>query len=503
MFPPPAQVYSPPKKDISWTGLPEFADDTITDYSRPTHSIESNSSDLQNSNPSVSEQEESSNSIMSKPIIKFVKVADRPTVIKTNKVETARKSLVKYAEITPIAVNRTNMNVAQPKMRSFVKSAHLNVRKPFQRKSAVRSQTRVPRVSTTDLGNKGKAIKASACWIWRPKQNTTKKGPNYNSGISQNNIDDKGYWDSGCSRHMNGNISYLSECEPYDGGYSEHNTDFHPMVDFIEASPLRTVTESSLRRNLKLEDEEGINEPAYPLRDVSQREACHTDSSFIVDQDRATIDKSSTLPHDLAPWVTSLVADEGKKEWLPQDLEMMPQSMGRSMDEGGAATERISDDSEEMATIFTSMDATTVLASRVIDVPTGSRSIPTASTPAEVSVPTSSKEVPTAGPVFATATVVTPYSRRKGKEVMVESDTPKKQKVQEQIDAQTSKEVPEEAKSPEEVTEEMVKEMMQLVPIEEVSIESLKVKHPIIDWKGRLELTMETGKGHSQQQTTY
>nr|GFA23032.1 hypothetical protein [Tanacetum cinerariifolium] len=30
--PPPAQVYSSPKKDMSWTGLPEFADDTITDY---------------------------------------------------------------------------------------------------------------------------------------------------------------------------------------------------------------------------------------------------------------------------------------------------------------------------------------------------------------------------------------------------------------------------------------------------------------------------------------
>nr|GEV30029.1 uncharacterized mitochondrial protein AtMg00810-like [Tanacetum cinerariifolium] len=37
--------------------------------------------------------------------------------------------------------------------------------------------------------------------------------------ISQNNIDDKGYWDSGCSRHMTGNISYLSDYEPFDGGY--------------------------------------------------------------------------------------------------------------------------------------------------------------------------------------------------------------------------------------------------------------------------------------------
>nr|GEW53188.1 retrotransposon protein, putative, unclassified [Tanacetum cinerariifolium] len=64
VVPPPllAQVYSPPKKDMSWTGLPEFADDTITDYSRPSPT-------------------------------------DSPTVIKTNKVETARKSSVKYAEM--------------------------------------------------------------------------------------------------------------------------------------------------------------------------------------------------------------------------------------------------------------------------------------------------------------------------------------------------------------------------------------------------------------------
>nr|GFC78635.1 hypothetical protein [Tanacetum cinerariifolium] len=41
----------------------------------------------------------------------------------------------------------------------------------------------------------------------------------------------------------------------------------------------------------------------------------------------------------------------------------------------------------------------------------------------------------------------------------------------------------EEAKSPEEVTEEKVKEMIHLVPIEEVYVEALQVKHHIIDWK--------------------
>nr|GEX58396.1 hypothetical protein [Tanacetum cinerariifolium] len=38
-------------------------------------------------------------------------------------------------------------------------------------------------------------------------------------GNSQNNINDKGYWDTGCSQHITGNISYLSDYEPYDEGY--------------------------------------------------------------------------------------------------------------------------------------------------------------------------------------------------------------------------------------------------------------------------------------------
>nr|GFC77757.1 hypothetical protein [Tanacetum cinerariifolium] len=32
--PPAADIYLSPKKDLSWTGLPEFVDDTVTDYSR-------------------------------------------------------------------------------------------------------------------------------------------------------------------------------------------------------------------------------------------------------------------------------------------------------------------------------------------------------------------------------------------------------------------------------------------------------------------------------------
>nr|GFD02657.1 hypothetical protein [Tanacetum cinerariifolium] len=87
---------------------------------------------------------------------------------------------------------------------------------------------------------------------------------------------------------------------------------------------------------------------------------------------------------------------------------------GRSNNEGEAPAERISNDSEEIARVLTSMDAATEA-----NVPTGSGFIPTAGPPATI-VSTGNKVGPTASPII---------QRRKGKEIMVESDTPKKKKL--------------------------------------------------------------------------
>nr|GEW54505.1 hypothetical protein [Tanacetum cinerariifolium] len=263
--------------------------------------------------------------------------------------------------------------------------------------------------------------------------------------------------------------------EPYhtpspEAQHTSHTTPSSPTIPFITTTPIPPVTSSDTppirqyTRRTRIAQSSILpptaDEPASPLRDVSQGEACPTDSGFIADQDRETIAKSSTLPHDSAPRVTSPVADEGTQEVeinrlkarvkLLEDREGVAAERsrddasikGRNLDEGEAAAKRVSDDTEEMATILTSMDAATVLASGVAEVPTCSGSIPTASPPA-TEVPTGSDVVPTASLVFATATVVTPYRRRKGKEVMVESETPKKQKVQEQIDALVARELEE------------------------------------------------------------
>nr|GFB28682.1 hypothetical protein [Tanacetum cinerariifolium] len=242
----------------------------------------------------------------------------------------------------------------------------------------------------------------------------------------------------------------------------------HPTTSSI---PLPSIPTSSALPTV-------ADEPASPVRDVSEGEACPTESGFIADQDRATIAKSFTLPHDSAPRVTSPAADEGSMQHNISELTALCTILqrqyselqakfqvqeeeivklkdrvkvledregvaakqygddapikGRSINEGEAAVERISNDSEEIARVLTSMDAAIVLAGG-IDVPTGSSFIPTAGPPATV-ISTDSEVGPTASPII---------TRRKGKEVMVESDTPKKKKLQEQIDAQVARELEE------------------------------------------------------------
>nr|GEY60581.1 hypothetical protein [Tanacetum cinerariifolium] len=254
---------------------------------------------------------------------------------------------------------------------------------------------------------------------------------------------------------------------PFPEATSSHPTTSSIPLPSIPTAPIPPVTQTGTTpiiqytRRARIAQSSALptvaDEPASPVRDDSKGEACPTDSGFIADQDRATIAKSSTLPSVSAPRVTSLAAEEGSMQQTINELtafctrlqrqhsELLAKFQaqeveinrlkervklledkegvigdksvddapvkGRSSYEREAPTERISNDSEEIARVLTSMDAATVLAGEA-NVPTGSGFIPTVG--------------PTASPIV---------QRRKGKEVMVESDTSKKKKLQEQIDA--------------------------------------------------------------------
>nr|GEX40703.1 hypothetical protein [Tanacetum cinerariifolium] len=108
-------------------------------------------------------------------------------------------------------------------------------------------------------------------------------------------------------------------------------------------------------------------------------------------------------------------------------------------------TELGSNDTEEMVNVLSSIEAANILTSGVAAV---SVSPVAAATTAGVTT----VGVPTVSAIFTTASVVTSYSRRpreiyakdKGKEKVVESEVPKKKKLQAQIDAQMAREMEEE-----------------------------------------------------------
>nr|GFB44114.1 hypothetical protein [Tanacetum cinerariifolium] len=187
------------------------------------------------------------------------------------------------------------------------------------------------------------------------------------------------------------------------------------------------------------------DEPASPVRDVSEGEACPTTSGFIADQDRATIAKSSALTHNSTPRVTSPAADEGSMQQNISELTALCTSLQRQyselMSKLQAQEEEIGrlkewvqalEDRKGVASKQSREDAP-IKGRREIDVPTSSGFIPTAG-PIATIISTGSEVGPTASPIV---------TRRKGKEVMVEFDTPKKKKLQEQIDAQVARELEE------------------------------------------------------------
>ncbi|GKE51245.1 hypothetical protein Tco_1486401 [Tanacetum coccineum] len=90
-----------------------------------------------------------------------------------------------------------------------VKDKNVNVARP----KVVVNTARPKAVVNAVKGNNVNAVKATACWVWKPKPKVL------DHGNPQMNLQDKGVIDSGCSRHMTGNMSYLTDYEEIDGGY--------------------------------------------------------------------------------------------------------------------------------------------------------------------------------------------------------------------------------------------------------------------------------------------
>ncbi|GKA03425.1 putative ribonuclease H-like domain-containing protein [Tanacetum coccineum] len=142
------------------------------------------------------------------------------------------------------AHSKTTVNTARP-MSYLSKTTHSTVKRPIntnttfknsninQRVNTVRGKeantARTKAVVNAVKGNNVNDVKASACWVWKPKtkiQVSNGLGPQKKliflsnvQGNPQMDLQDQGVIDSGCSRHMTGNMSYLTDYEKIDRGY--------------------------------------------------------------------------------------------------------------------------------------------------------------------------------------------------------------------------------------------------------------------------------------------
>ncbi|GJS23548.1 putative ribonuclease H-like domain-containing protein [Tanacetum coccineum] len=112
---------------------------------------------------------------------------------------------------------KSTVHYARPRT-YFQNQAQSTVRRPFYKRTTLTKRCynqrfNIGRQNVNTVRARGfNVVKPSACWVWRPIK------PN-GASLSNSQLNDKGFVDSGCSRHMTGNITHLSDFKDFDGGY--------------------------------------------------------------------------------------------------------------------------------------------------------------------------------------------------------------------------------------------------------------------------------------------
>ncbi|GJU57717.1 ribonuclease H-like domain-containing protein [Tanacetum coccineum] len=122
---------------------------------------------------------------------------------------------------------KPTVHCARPKTH-FYKSAQSTVQRPFYKNPALTNRhfnhkvnTVRPRIVNTARSYRTpvNTVRPRVVNTARPNRTSVNaaRANGFNAGKPQH--DDKGFVDSGCSRHMTGNIAYLSDFKQFDGGY--------------------------------------------------------------------------------------------------------------------------------------------------------------------------------------------------------------------------------------------------------------------------------------------
>ncbi|GKB62126.1 hypothetical protein Tco_0918312 [Tanacetum coccineum] len=120
----------------------------------------------------------------------------------------------------PISINTVRpVNTVHPKiavnnagpMKNVINNAYSTARRPFNKITTTNNSNFTKKVNTV------KGIRVNTA---RPKPVlSVVKGNKGNAGNPQQDLKNKGVIDSGCSRHMTGKKSYLTDYDEIDGGF--------------------------------------------------------------------------------------------------------------------------------------------------------------------------------------------------------------------------------------------------------------------------------------------
>ncbi|GJU63779.1 hypothetical protein Tco_1245614, partial [Tanacetum coccineum] len=243
--PPPRGLFSPPNLDLSNSGLEEFQQPEFEEYDKL---------EKKTIFPTVAKIEFVRAKQQEKPVRKPVKYVEmysfdhvqancnyhqRERVVSGNNYTrinynysakkahpSAHRNMVPRAVLMKTGLRSLNtakpVNTAHPKttvysarpMSCFSKSAQSTVKRPFQTRTALTNKKFSQKVNTAK-GN---------FYTTGPKAvNTARPNSAVVNAVRENQghpqKEDQGYVDSGCSRHMIGNMSYLSDFKEFDGRY--------------------------------------------------------------------------------------------------------------------------------------------------------------------------------------------------------------------------------------------------------------------------------------------
>ncbi|GJZ00660.1 putative ribonuclease H-like domain-containing protein [Tanacetum coccineum] len=231
----------PKKLDLSYSGLDEFKEPEFKGYG-----------------PENSEQE--SNVVCDKKSDNSKENSDESLVeeqVEFTKPKNHEKPVKKSVSLTPVNTVRP-VNTAHPKIAvhsaksktHFSKQAQSTAKRPFYK------QTTLTR----------RSVHAAKRHYYTGRHNAVNTARSYTGQVNavrgKPQHDDKGFVDSGCSRHMTGNIAYLSDFKEFDGGY----------VAFGGGAYGGRITGKGTLKtdNLDFEDVYFVNELKFNLFSVSQ-----------------------------------------------------------------------------------------------------------------------------------------------------------------------------------------------------------------------------------------